>query len=213
MDLFLVLQMLFDAVLLFGILFLFHYSVHQSQKKKEEWDILKNAQVQEIKENLQELLMTLKQLGKEVSDNIQEQVREAEEKTEVFKKITAKLQRDLQKVSKLAAEIEAEKSHLEDKVKVIHRAKENLNSKSTTRSAPLRKPRTEGDAPTTEAVEGLALDKGEGGFGFSSGVVQEVYRLSDEKMNLGEIIQRTKLSRAEVQLILNLRGNGFTTPN
>jgi hypothetical protein len=30
---------------------------------------------------------------------------------------------------------------------------------------------------------------------------------------MNEIVRRTKLTRAEVQLILNLRGNRFTTPN
>jgi septal ring factor EnvC (AmiA/AmiB activator) len=123
MDIFPILQILFDAVLLFGILFLFHFSVHQSRKKKEEADILKNMQVQEIKENLQELLMTLKQLGKEVSDNIQEQVKEAEEKTDYFKKIIQKLQKDLNKTALLAEEITGEKKHLEEKIKVIQTAK------------------------------------------------------------------------------------------
>ena len=42
MDVFLALQILFDSVLLFGVLFLFHFSVNQQQKKKEEFDIVKN---------------------------------------------------------------------------------------------------------------------------------------------------------------------------
>ncbi len=210
MNFFLVLQIFFDAVLLFGILFLFHFSVHHTQKKKEEWDILRNAQVQEIKENLQELLMTLKQLGKEVSDNIQEQVREAEEKTEAFKKINLKLQKDLQKVSRLAAEVDAEKARLEEKIAAIQTAK-GKTSKSTAASE-ARKPQ---DDANDEAPGSPGLDLGspEGGLGFSSRIVREVYRLSDKKMEMGEIVQRTKLSRAEIQLILNLRGNGFTTPN
>ncbi len=119
MDFFLILQVLFDAVLLFGVLFLFHYSVNHSRKKKEELDIIKNIQVQEIKENLQELLLTLKQLGKEVSDNIQEQVREAEDKTESFKKLIQRLQKDLNKTMVLAEEVGSEKNRLEEKAKII----------------------------------------------------------------------------------------------
>jgi len=213
MDLFFVLQILFDAVLLFGILFLFHFSVHQSQKKKEEWDILKNAEAQEIKENLQELLMTLKQLGKEVSDNIQEQVRIAEEKTEIFKKVTVKLQRDLQKVSKLAEEVNSEKFHLEEKLKVIETAKKNVLAKHMDLPQKMSEQQEEKARESRETAKRIGFGKAKSGLGFSSGTVQEVYRLSDQKMEMGEIVQRTKLSRAEIQLILNLRGNGFMTPN
>ena len=212
MDLFFVLQILFDAVLLFGILFLFHFSVHQTLKKKEEWDILKNAQVQEIKENLQELLMTLKQLGKEVSDNIQEQVREAEEKTEAFKKVTVKLQRDLQKVLKLAEEVESEKSHLEEKIKAIETAKRKTEPKPGPQKH-LSSRHDEDEPEPTGKKPKLGFEHSNESFGFSSGIIEEVYKLSDKKMGMSEIVHRTKLSRAEVQLILNLRGNGFTTPN
>ncbi len=213
MDLFFVLQMLFDAVLLFGILFLFHFSVHQSQKKKEELDILKNAEVQEIKENLQELLMTLKQLGKEVSDNIQEQVRIAEEKTESFKKVIVKLQRDLQKVSKLAEQVDSEKFHLEEKLQALETAKRNSLSRREDAPKKSSEQSTDRSQVGRLPVKKIGFGKSKGTLGFSTGVVQEVYRLSDEKKEMGEIVQRTKLSRAEIQLILNLRGNGFTTPN
>lgn len=212
MDLFYILQMLFDAVLFFGILFLFHYSVHQSQKKTEEGDILKNIQVQEIKENLQELLLTLKQLGKEVSDNIQEQVREAEEKTELFKKVVAKLQKDLRKAAHLAGQVELEKKHLEEKLGAIETAKGKPSRPEDEISRELKKddavPPLEKEFP-----RGLNFDNATGGHAFSSGLVKEVYRLCDEQMKISEIVQRTKLSRAEVQLILNLRGNGFTASN
>src|SRR5579872_1103166 len=126
MDFFLILQVLFDAVLLFGVMFLFHYSVNHSRKKKEESDILKNIQVQEIKENLQELLLTLKQLGKEVSDNIQEQVRDAEDKTETFKKLIQKLQKDLNKTLILAEEVGNEKNRLEEKAKIIRASRKTI---------------------------------------------------------------------------------------
>ncbi len=213
MDIFLILQIMFDSVLLFGILFLFHFSVNQTQKKKEEWDILKNAQVQEIKENLQELLLTLKQLGKEVSDNIQEQVQEAEQKTEVFKKVIVKIQRDLQKTVKLAEEVSTERVHLEEKLRAIETAKKNLAPKSPAIPEPLLGYGKDEKVEIPRASKRIGFGKAEGALGFSSGVVREVYRLSDKKIEIGEIVQRTQLSRAEVQLILNLRGNGFTTPN
>jgi DNA repair exonuclease SbcCD ATPase subunit len=211
MDFFLILQVLFDAVLLFGILFLFHFSVHQSQKKREEWDILKNVQVQEIKENLQELLLTLKQLGKEVSDNIQEQVREAEEKTEIFKKTIQKLQKDLNKTLALAEEVNNEKKRLEEKMKIIQTSK-----KRTAKVAPPSET-GETEAKQIDAVKKVTKSSGfydrDRTVGFSSALVKEVYRLTDESMNVNQIVQETGLSRAEIQLILNLRGNRFTTPN
>ena len=55
MDIFLILQILFDATLLFGVIFLFHYSVNQAQRKREELEILKNVQIQEMKENYSRL--------------------------------------------------------------------------------------------------------------------------------------------------------------
>jgi hypothetical protein len=49
--------------------------------------------------------------------------------------------------------------------------------------------------------------------GISPELVKAVYRLADMKTGTNEIIQQTQLSRAEVQLILNLRGNRFAAPN
>lgn len=213
MDLFTVLQTLFDAVLLFGVLFLFHFSVHQTQKKKEEMDILKNAQAQEIKENLQELLMTLKQLGKEVSDNIQEQVREAEEKTETFKKAVAKLKKDLPQLTKLAEEVGAERIHLEDKITALGEARKHTRSglDDGHKGRPVE-PEPLAKTESKDGFKSLVVPSGEG-LGFAPGVVKEVYRLSDAKAQMNEIVRKTQLSRAEIQLILNLRGNGFTASN
>lgn len=212
MEFFLILQILFDAVFLFGILFLFHYSVHHSKKKGEESDVLKNLQVQEMKENLQELLMTLKQLGKEVSENIREQVELAEEKAEKLKKIVARLGKDLEKAQTLAAEVGDERQQLEEKANAIQAAK-----KSFPKVYPSADQAFLGFKTDSEAVKGRnsnPLSRGEkGGVGFSSDIVKEVYRLADTKIGANEIIRRTKLTRAEVQLILNLRGNRFTTPN
>jgi hypothetical protein len=220
MDIFVILQVLFDAVLLFGILFLFHFSVNQSQKKREEWDVLKNIQVQEIKENLQELLLTLKQLGKEVSDNIQEQVREAEDKTEVFEKVLVKLKRDLSKSLLLAEELNAEKKRLEDKARVVKTAKNSaIKNSSTVVGNDIDGSKNKKEILFKQVIEKTETEKNrklyprQNVMGFSSDLVREVYRLADEDVDFNEIVQKTKLSRAEVQLILNLRGNRFTTPN
>ncbi len=210
MNFFLIIQFLFDAVLLFGVLFLFHYSVHRSQSKKEESEILKNVQVQEIKENLQELLLTLKQLGKEVSDNIQEQVEEAEEKTEHFKKTIQKINKDLSETLVLAEEVGAEKNRLEEKISIIKKARKKTKNKESL-------------AAGSEIADGFGKTEkkpNNSGFsgvgrtvGFSSDLVREVYRMADTQLGVNEIIQKTRLSRAEIQLILNLRDNRFTTPN
>jgi hypothetical protein len=220
MEIFLILQLLFDAVLLFGILFLFNFFVHHSRKKKEELDILKNLQVQEIKENLQELLYTLKQLGKEVSDNIKGQVIEAEEKTEIIKKITNQLKSDLKKAVALAEEIASEKKHLEEKLSTIRIAKKKkVFFKTQNPNEELYGINdeegilTSGNKNEKKIVKGREVNRDENGVGFSSAMVREVYRLADDENGINEIVQKTKLTRAEIQLILNLRGNRFTTPN
>jgi hypothetical protein len=216
MNFFMILQILFDAVLLFGILFLFHFSVNQTQKKREEIDLIKDVQVQEMKENLQELLMTLKQLGKEVSDNIQEQVRDAEEKTETFKREIQKLQKDLDKIKALGEEVDAEKNLLETKAKVIQSAKKNISKWLP----PVEKndsisgiERIEEDQKSSAFEPQSFINESEEAIGYSSEIIKKVYRLADTEMGMNEIIRRTKLNRAEVQLILNLRGNRFSTPN
>jgi septal ring factor EnvC (AmiA/AmiB activator) len=212
MDTFLLLQILFDAILLFGILFVFHYSLHQSEKKKEETALLESVQTMEIKENLQELLTTLKQLGAEVSDNIQEQVKEAEEKTALFKNTVQKLKRDLEKADKLAAEIEMEKTHLEEKIEVM-----KTNKGKSSVMAFIKEPLTSKE-PADKGPHGNAKIKGkskkqDGVDINSSKTVDEVYHLADQSFDINEIVQKTRLSRAEVQLILNLRESRYTTPN
>jgi chromosome segregation ATPase len=218
-EVFYILQILFDAVLLFGILFLFHFSVYQNQKKKEESDILKDIRVQEIRENLQELLMTLKQLGKEVSENIQEQVKTAEIKTEIFKKNIIRFQRDLTKVTRLSDDLNTERVRLEEKASAIEASK---------RKAPKILPAIQNDlmasdsgmkknGPASKEENSSTADFGFNGsaknMGISPELVKVVYRLADLKTGINDIIRQTKLSRAEVQLILNLRGNRFAAPN
>ncbi|HET9869103.1 MAG TPA: hypothetical protein VFR02_01220 [bacterium] len=184
---FLILQTLFDAVMLAALVFIFHFTNHQMQKKKEEADLLKSLQVQEIRDQLQELLMTLKQLGKEVSDDIQAQVLEAETKTELIKKITVKIQRDLKRTLVLAEEVNAEKKRLEEKAQVL---------------------RVQPKKPAARAEEGLERMPVQ-----DADMVRLVYRLADTQMDLDGIAKQTKLTQAEIQLILNLRGNRFSTPN
>lgn len=207
MDFFLILQILFDAVLLFGLLFLFHYATHQTERKKEEEEALRNLQVQEMKEDLQELLMTLKQLGKEVSEDVQEQAAAAEAKSESLRKLVRKLQRDLDKTTALAEEVAEERRLLEGKLGVIRSAKRELPALASPET-----PAGPRDVRPRE-LSRRQVPLGTDGVGFSSQVVREVYRLADQDQVLQEIVRRTRLSRAEVQLILNLRGNRFTTPN
>ncbi|HTA77663.1 MAG TPA: hypothetical protein VK791_10930 [bacterium] len=207
MDVFLILQILFDAVLLFGVLFLFHFSASQQQKKKEEFDIVKNIQVQEVKENLENLLTTMKKLGKEVSDDIQNKINESEVKAEVFKQNLKNLESQLSVTMELAEEINAERGRLEGKVKAIRSSAdakgklpsdENVVNKSVSRSEKKKKTQT---LRTRYSV------------GFSSAVIKQVYKMADNRSDVGDISKVTKLSKAEIQLILNLRENRFTAPN
>lgn len=208
------LQIVFDAVLLFGVLFVFHYSVNQAQKKNEDAQIIKDLRVDEIRENLQELLSTLEQLGKEVSDNLQEKVREAEAKTEKLKKMAAKMDKDLSKVVQLSEVIEHERERLMEKEALLRASREIRPASPDVRGIEelaLRSlPASSSATPVAggERTENLPTSGS-----FSPKVLREVYRLADKKSDLRDIAQKTQLSRAEVQLILNLRGNRFSTPN
>lgn len=207
MDVFFVLQILFDAVLLFGVLFLFHFSSDQQQKRKEEVDIVKNIQVQETKENLEKLLLTMKQLGKDVSEEIQNKIIESEEKAAIFQQNIKKLENELSVALELAQEIGFERHRLENKVKVIKSVpdmKEKLPSdeKTESRSTKVAKrKKVVNSKPSPYAV------------GFSSNIVKQVYKMADGNSDVLEIAKTTKLSKAEVHLILNLRENRFTAPN
>jgi hypothetical protein len=189
---FLIIQTLFDAVLIAALVFIFHFTNHQMQRKKEEADLLKALQVQEIKDQLQELLLTLKQLGKEVSDDIQAQVLEAEMKTEAIKKSTFKIQRDLKKTLALAEEVNAEKKRLEEKVEVI-------------RMKPKKRPEDKGAGRMEANLENLSVK--------DSDLITRIYKLADADVDVDSISKETQLTQGEIQLILNLRGNRFSTPN
>ena len=193
---FLIIQTLFDAVLLAAIVFIFHFTNHQMQKKKEEADLLKALQVQEIKDQLQELLLTLKQVGQEVSDDIQAQVSEAELKTDLIKKSTVKIQRDLKKTLALAEEVNAEKKRLEEKVEIMR-----MKSKKPVGSAP--------EAKSPERVDGNLQNLSVK----DSDLIRQIYKLADAEVDVDSISKKTNLTQGEIQLILNLRGNRFSTPN
>jgi len=214
MGFFLILQVLFDAVFLFGILFLFHYSVQHSRRRGEEQDVLKNLQVQEVKENLQELLLTLKQLGQEVSENIREQVEMAESRTDVLRKTLDRLEKDLENARVLSGEVDEEKRHLEGKAGLLRAAKrEQAKAQGDDPRSYLAPGLTAPGVDPVMPIKSETIPGRRAGVGFSSGTVKEVYRLADEEKGIQEIIRRTKLTRAEVRLILNLRGNRFTASN
>jgi len=214
---FLILQVLFDAVLLAGGILLFHYFYNQLRQKKEEADLLKSLQVQEIEEKLRELLTTLKKLGKEISEDIQNQFQTAEEKIEGLKKAVSRLEKDLNKAEALAEKIQEEKDHLEGKLKVIQTSKRKAQRIFLNRGVPENRitPLNEKTFPSEEEknINPEPFLGGGQAVGFSSEVIREIYRLADESNALNEIVRKTKLTPAEVQLILNLRGNRFTTPN
>ena len=205
MDFFLILQILFDAVLLFGILFLFHFSVNQQQKKKEEFDIVKNIQVQEMKENLEKLLSAMKQLGKDVSDDIQKKITESEVKTKAFDESVKKIEKQLNFKNSLSQEmcgIEDEPGNRIINSKISRKAELFLDEKEIDKSTfEIKKKKT-----NLVSKDGYSV-------GFSSAVIKQVYKMVDSNKEISEVVKTTKLTRAEVSLILNLRENRFTAPN
>jgi hypothetical protein len=207
MDVFLILQIIFDAVLLFGILFLFHFSVNEQQKKKEELDIVKDIQVQEMKENLEKLLSAMKQLGKDVSSDIQNKIEESEEKMKVFNQNIKNFENQFMMTSNLSEKAGTEKDKLKSKVKVIRTSPNRKNEVSLD---------DKGIHETASSIrkEAKSLIPQTGySIGFSSGIIKQVYKMIDGNRDIGEVVKATKLTKAEVNLILNLRENRFTAPN
>jgi len=192
MDVFLVLQILFDAVLLFGIFFLFHFSVNQNLKKKEEIDIVKNIQVQEVKENLEKILSSTKQSGKDASEEIQEKINDIEQKVEAFNRNFKKLEKQLNLKLALARESSSGAENIE--AMDLPKDKKNILSE-------------------TNGSERKTIQKNGYSIGFSSTVIKQVYEMMDSNKEIAEVIKATKLTKAEISLILNLRENRFTAPN
>ena len=207
MSVFNILQILFDAVFLFGILFLFNFSISQTRKKDDDLEVMKSVQTQEIKEQLQDLLLTLKQLGNEVSENIQKEVRIAEEKTDLLQKLFRKIHKEIEKTDQLKSDFDDTNTSTEKKVAFLRAPKSG--------KIPATKKRNQESSSTRITnQEKVSLNKNESGMhGLSSEIVREVYSLADTDNDLKTICEKTQLSLAEIQLILNLRGNRFTTPN
>jgi len=205
MDIFLILQILFDAVLLFGILFLFHFSVNLQQRRKEEFDIVKNIQVQEMKENLEKLLSTMKQLGEDVSADIQKKIAEFEGKTEVFNDDIKTFERKINLKFELSKKETIEKADLKTKIAALST---NENLKLISKKKVLDK-RISG----FEKKQKKIIAKPNYSTGFSSGIIKQVYKMVDGNSGISEVVKATKLTKAEISLILNLRENRFTAPN
>lgn len=207
MDIFLILQIVFDAVLLFGILFLFHFSVNEQKKKKEEFEIVKNIQVQEMKENFEKLLFTMKQLGKDVSSDIQNKIDESEEKIKFFNQNVKRIESQFKMTSDLLGKVDVEKGQLKNKINVVHTETSRtnhrpLNDKGSDEIVSSIKKKTKNSVPQTRYT-----------IGFSSELIKRVYKMIDNNRDLREVVKTTKLTKAEVNLILNLRVNRFTAPN
>jgi hypothetical protein len=181
---------------MFGLLFVFHYATQKAQRRREDEEVLKNLEAQELRSGLQELLLTLRQVGGEVSGELQEKVHEAEAAGTRLGILLDGLKADLASAERLAREASVEREQLEAKMESLRALKS------------ARKPKA--PKPPEEIVEDETPSTA---VGFSTTAVKEIYRLADESMGVTEIARRTQLTRGEVQLILNLRGNRFSTPN
>jgi hypothetical protein len=192
---------------LFGILFLFHFSVNLQQKKKEDFDIVKNIQIQEMKENLEKILSMMKQLGKDISDDIQKKVTESDDKIKVFNENVKNLEKELNTKFELIEKTRGEKSELGSTAKTKHSVK---NKKEKFISVKKDTPEI---AFGAEKKKGNSTPKTGHSISFSSNIVKQVYRMSDNNKTISHIVQETNLTRAEISLILNLRENRFTASN
>jgi len=207
---FAIFQILFDAVLFFTILFLFHFSVQRIYKKREESDLIKNAQALEIQDNLQKMLTTLKSLGEEISEDIQGKIGLADEKANKFRGLLLKLEKDLARATTLAEKIEMEKGRLEEKFNNIKMPqREGAGPLSLGRVSVLAKSHAlpPGPAGSVKLVEKYSAIEERGIGGISPELVDEIYKLADKSCSVNTIVRKTNLTPAEVQLILNLRGN------
>jgi len=181
-------------------------TVSRVQRRKDDENILRSLEVEEIKQDLQEMLVTLKQVGSEASEGIQEKVREAEAKTKRLRELMKKVDSDLTRISRLSEDVAGEKAHLDDKWNLMQATRQRPES---VRPEDLyRRPEPSKPVADPEDSTGSAQP-----LSFPSDAVREIYRFADESMDISEIARRTKLTRGEVQLILNLRGNRYTTPN
>ncbi|HVM32661.1 MAG TPA: hypothetical protein VMU88_05970, partial [bacterium] len=101
------------------------------------------------------------------------------------------LQKDLRKTLVLAEEVNAEKKRLEEKAEILR-----LKPPEAKRAEPASRPEVLDRSPLQDAD-----------------LIRQVYRLADAEVDLDGISKKTQLTQGEIQLILNLRGNRFSTPN
>jgi FtsZ-binding cell division protein ZapB len=207
MTLFVILQILFDAALVVAMLFGFNFVWQKVQQRREDEEVIRNVELQELRAGLEELLVTVRQVGGEVSERLQDKVKDAEASINRLDSILEELRPELGELQELSREVASEKEHLESK---------RVSLKSSRRSAvplpvlkedlPLDVEEDEDDGAEASLISSTAV-------GFPSSAVKEIYRLADNRMDVGAIARQTHLTRGEVQLILNLRSNRFTTPN
>ncbi len=205
MVIFIITQVLFDTVLLFSILFLFHYSTSLISRKKEDIDLINDIQIQEMKNNLQELLLIMKEVGKKVTDEVRAQVESADKKKEELEINIHNMKILHSKINKSTNDL---KCLLPDNTAMFKGSNNTDNGiKKNTRGT------NEIINVPKKGFKKPQFIQGEEMVSFSSSIVKEIYRLVDDDYELNEIAKITKLSLAEIQLILNLRGRNFTTPN
>jgi hypothetical protein len=205
MEVFLILQILFDAVLLFGILFLFHFSINQQQKKREEFDIVKNIQIQEMKENLEQLLCATKQSGKEVSEDIQKKITEFDKQTKAFNENIKEVEKKINF-----------KFNLTETVGGVWNKSDNnkvMDSTARKKNKFFSDKRDVGKTDSDIKKNKKTFPKTSYSIGFPSVVIKQVYKMIDGNKEMSEVVKETNLTRAEISLILNLRENRFTAPN
>jgi hypothetical protein len=181
--------------------------VNQVQKKKEEIEILKNVQVQEMKENLQELARTLEQLGKDVSEDIRANILEAEVKSEELKKNLKKVERNLSSTTPRLDQHDPKKNAIENKVGLSRGAKKRPAKNEAHFSGSFS------DNTSLIVKQRKIVKRSKKSMGFSPERINAIYKMVDDKQDLNEVARFAKVSRAELQLILNLRGNRFTISN
>lgn len=213
MTVFLILQLLFDAVLIAGLLFAFNLLWQKVQNRQEDDEVLRNVELQELQEGLQELLKTVRQVGGEVSGRLQDKVREAEDSIVKLETILDELRPELEDLRGLSREVAEEREQLQARRSVVGSARLGKSRPHPQRVETVHESQAEfGEDVELEENPGETLISSKT-VGFSSSAVKEIYRLADSHLEVGEIARQTHLTRGEVQLILNLRSSRFTTPN
>jgi len=225
MTLFVILQLIFDAFLVAGLLFGFHWMYQRVQRRREDDEVMRNVELQELHAGLQELLVTVRQVGGEVTGRLHDKVQAAEATLERLEAVLKDLRPELEGLQALSREVDSEREHLEAKRASLKSARETAPAPPVA-EAPGTVEAEEEEETLFDVLSPMEEDDEEGetrgleealipstAVGFSSTAVKEIYRLADTHLDVGEIARQTHLTKGEVQLILNLRSNRFTTPN